>query len=139
MKKLLAVLAICVFATPALAAQHWGSFKDNGCVSGKGRKFHVYSSVLWGIPWGASWEVACSKMPARVHGQNFSHPTACVKASVVDAIGIAGTVLGVAGIVYPPAGVVGTVVGASAIAMDKGGVGALNMWGVFYVQDPSCR
>ena len=78
-------------------------------------------------------------MPARVHGQNFTHPTACVKASVVDAIGIAGTVLGVAGLVYPPAGVVGTVVGASAIAMDKGGVGALNMWGVFYVQDPSCR
>lgn len=138
MKKLLAALAICAFATPALAGQHWGSFKDNGCVRSKGAKYHVYSSVLWGIPWGASWEVACAKMPATVHGFRFGHPTACVKTGVVDAMGITAAVLSFPGLVYPPAGVAGAVVGGAAIALDKSNVGAINMWGVFYVKNYKC-
>ena len=138
MKTLLAALTVCVFATPALSAQHWGSFKDNGCVTHNGKKFHVYSSVLWDIPWGDSWEVACSKMPAKVHGFEFDHPTACVKTSVVETVGITGPVLGVPGLLYPPAGVAGAVLSVAAVAMDKGGVGGLNMWGVFYVQNYKC-
>ena len=138
MRKTLIAMLVCASTTPALAAQHWGDFKDNGCVTAKDRTFRVYSSVLWDIPWGQSWEVACANMSATVANVYFSHPTACVKASVVDAVGIAGAVLGFGGLVYPPAGVVGTVIGAAAIAMDKGGVGALNMWGVFYVQVPKC-
>jgi hypothetical protein len=132
-------LIICTIATPALAKQHWGSFKDNGCVTQKSRKFRVYSSVLWGIPWGESWEVACSKMPATVHGVHFSHPTACVKTSVVDAMSITGAVLGVAGMAFPPIGAAGAVLGVTTVVMDKSGVGALNMWGVFYVQVPKCK
>lgn len=138
MKKLLLVLMLCAATTPAFAAK-WGAFKNNGCATSEGRKFRVYSSVLWDIPRGKSWELACASMPARVGGHYFSHPTACVKASVVDAIGITGAVLGVGGLVFPPAGAVGTVIGVSAIALDKGGIGGLNMWGVFYVQDPKCR
>lgn len=137
-KRLLAAFMICVIATPALA-EKWGSFKNNGCVTSQGRKFRVYSAVLWDIPWGKSWELACSQMPAKVAGQRFTHPTACVKTSVVDAIGITAAVMSFPGMVYPPLGAAGAVIGASAIAMDKGGVGALNMWGVFYVQDPKCR
>jgi hypothetical protein len=138
MKKFIIAMLLVFAVTPAVAAQRWGTFKDNGCASGKGHKFRVYSSVLWGIPPGASWEVACSRMPATVHGQRFSHPTACVKASVVDAIGITAEVVSVAGLVYPPAGAAGAVLGGAAIAMDKGGVGGINMWGVFYVQVPHC-
>ena len=137
MKKLLAAMMICAATTPALA-EKWGDFKYNGCVPENGRAFKVYSSVLWDIPWGASWEVACAKMPATVAGQYFSHPTACVKASVVDVMGITAAVLSFPGMVYPPVGAASAVLGAAAIAMDKGGVGALNMWGVFYVQVASC-
>ena len=138
MKKLAAALMMCALANPA-HAMNWGTFKDNGCVTYKNGKFRVYSSVLWGIPPGHSWEVACAKMPAKVGGQHFAHPTACVKTSVVDAVGITSAVLGVPGLFFPPAGVAGAVIGASAIAMDKAGIGGLNMWGVFYVQSPKCR
>jgi hypothetical protein len=78
-------------------------------------------------------------MPATVHGVYFSHPTACVKASVVDPLSIAGAVLGVVGMAFPPVGAVGAVLGVTTVVMDKSGVGALNMWGVFYVQVPKCK
>ena len=136
MKRFALVLMIAAIATPAAAAPKWGKFKHNGCVH---KNLRSYSAVLWDIPWGQSWEVACAKQSARVGGQYFSHPTVCVKASVVDAVGITAAVIGFPGIFYPPAGALGAVLGASAIAMDKGGVGALNMWGVFYVQDPKCK
>jgi hypothetical protein len=138
-----ALLGVIAFATPAMAAQHWGSFRDDGCVKYKEGKYRVFKSVLWGIPWGHSWEVACSKMPAtitlRKEKVHFTHPTACVKASVVDALSITGAVLGVGGVAYPPAGVVGAVLGVTTVALDKSGGGGINMWGVFYVQDPKCR
>ncbi len=136
MKKILFSLLLSAFAFPALAAPHWGSFKDNGCVH---KNLRSYSSVLWDIPWGQSWELTCANTSAKVAGFRFSHPTACVKASVVDAVSITGAVLSIAGLAFPPVGVAGTVVGTSALVMDKGGAGGINMWGVFYVQDPRCK
>ena len=135
MTRIALALTIAAIATQATAAPRWGDFKDNGCVE---KDLRSYSAVLWDIPWGQSWEVACANQPATVAGQYFPHPTVCVKSSVVDVVGITAAVISFPGIVYPPAGVAGAVLGASAIAMDKGGVGALNMWGVFYVQDPRC-
>jgi hypothetical protein len=129
-------------AAPAFGAEHWGKFRYDGCTRYKDGNYRVYKSVLWGIPWGQSWEVACSKAPATivVGGKkvHFRSPTVCVKASVVDALSIAGAALGVAGVVFPPAGAVGAVVGVGTVVADKAGVGALNMWGVFYVQVPKC-
>lgn len=136
MKRLALALMITAIAAPALAAPKWGNFKNNGCV---GKNLRSYSSVLWDIPFGQSWELACAKKSARVAGQHFSHPTVCVKASVVDAISITAAVISFPGMIYPAAGAIGAVLGASAIAMDKGGAGGLNMWGVFYVQDKKCR
>jgi hypothetical protein len=135
-----AVIAVmaCAIAAPALAAEHWGSFKYDGCKTSGSTHFKIYSSVLWGIPFGKSWEVACAKMPARVHGVYFSHPTACQKASVVDAVSVTGAVLSAGGLVYPPAKVAGAIVGGSAFILKATGAGALNMWGVFYIQAPHC-
>jgi hypothetical protein len=81
-------LAVCAAAAPALAREHWGSFKDNGCVSSGGRTYESYSAVLWGIPFGASWEAACRRMPATVHGVHFAHPTECTNAHGVNEWGI---------------------------------------------------
>jgi hypothetical protein len=56
-------------------AIHWGSLKDDGCV---GPGLHRFSAVLWEIPWGKSWEVACASTPGasgtRVDGLT---PTRC--------------------------------------------------------------
>lgn len=131
-------LMACAMATPALAREHWGSFKYNGCQTSGHTHFKIYSSVLWGIPWGKSWEVACAHMPAKVHGVHFSHPTACQKASIVDAVSVTGAVLSAGGLVYPPAKVAGAIVGASSFILKATGAGALNMWGVFYIQAPHC-
>jgi len=135
MKRIALALIILAISSPAMALK-WGKFKNNGCVH---KNLRSYSAVLWDIPWGESWEAACAKKSATVGGQYFSHPTVCVKAGVVDITGITATVVGIAGLAFPPAGVAGAVLGTAAIAMDKGGVGSLNMWGVFYVQDPKCK
>lgn len=141
-KRLISGLIAASIATPAVAGMKWGSFRDDGCVTYKNGKYRVFKSVLWDIPWGHSWETACANMPAtiKLRGQNvrFSHPTACVKASIVDALGITSAVLGVGGVASPPVGAVGAVLGVATVALDKSGGGALNMWGVFYVQDPQC-
>jgi hypothetical protein len=63
----------------AREGKHWGDFKDDGCMNWRthcGKK--QYSSVLWGIPWGESWEEACANMPADVGGTHFDHPSNCV-------------------------------------------------------------
>jgi len=122
----------------------WGSFKNNGCViqNRKGWGYRSYSSVLWGIPPGQSWEKTCAKMPARVAGKYFSHPTACVKSDMKDVAKITKVVAKqIAKVakrtkhpkVYLAAR--GTAIIASVI---KGINPALNIWGVFYVEDKSC-
>lgn len=131
----LAAAAVVVATASAASAQHWGTFKDNGCVRADTR---AYSAVLWDIPWGASWEQACANMPATVRGHRFSHPTICTKASIADPIGYLGALTSIVGLAFPPAGVAGTIIGTSSLVMSEADVGALNMWGVFYVQDPRC-
>lgn len=100
-------LAASVLASSHSAfASDWGSCKNNGCVNlGNDRTARSYSAVLWNIPWGESWENACSNKDAWVADQYFSHPTVCAKASAASAIGSIGGLFSVAGLVFPPAGV----------------------------------
>ncbi|KAK9817501.1 hypothetical protein WJX74_002991 [Apatococcus lobatus] len=62
---------------------YWGSFKDDGC---KSKGFRQYSSVLYKIPSGQSWENWCKYFPADIKGvgdntQHFYQPDRC-KASL---------------------------------------------------------
>ena len=55
---------------------YWGSFKDDGC---KSKGFRQYSSVLYNIPSGQSWEDWCRHFPADIKGvgsntQHFFQP-----------------------------------------------------------------
>lgn len=140
--RFVSLLVALAFMTPAAAAPHWGKFRYDGCVKYKDGHYRVYKAILWGIPWGHSWEVACSKAAATflIRGRkvHFKRPTVCVKSNVVDALSLTGAVLGVAGVAFPPVGAVGAVVGVGTEAINRSGAGALNMWGVFYVQDPKC-
>jgi hypothetical protein len=132
---LMAALLLTGSASPAAAA-HWGEFRDDGCIHvGDGRQVRVYQSVLWGIPWGHSWEEACANQPADVAGVHFDHPTACVKSSVAQALGVIATALGASGLAleFPPLGVAAAVVGVTTAILNLGEWGALNMWGIFYV------
>lgn len=63
------------FDVPDDSCPHWGDFSNDGCYSDGVRR---YSSILWDIPWGYSWETACANEPATVGGYSFSSPTACV-------------------------------------------------------------
>jgi len=138
--KSLYIAAISIFLTsPTTMALQWGEFKDNGCV---GNGLHSYSSVLWDIPWGQSWETTCAEtdamVPTSFGEMYFSHPTQCVKTSIVDAVNILAYLVGFPGLVYPAAGVAGVVIGSVAQILEFADWGALNMWGVFYIQDPGC-
>lgn len=126
------------------AQLQWGTFKDNGCVifDDKGWGMRSYSSVLWGIPPGQSWEETCARTPANVAGKHFSHPTACVKADLKDTAQVLKTV---AKLVAQSAkhtkhpklylAAKGTALIATIV---KAVNPALNIWGVFYVEDRSC-
>lgn len=54
---------------------HWGDFKKDNCTKSGYRQ---YSAILWGIPFGASWEKACANQSATINGQSFAHPDRCV-------------------------------------------------------------
>ncbi len=135
------LLAATTLATagsaPAMAAPHWGKFRDDGIqtikVDGEYRKVRVYQSVLWGIPWGHSWEATCAKTPAKIKGVYFKRPMACVKSSALQPVSTILAGVGVAGLAFPPAGVVGAVGSVGTTILDLKGIGAMNMWGVFYV------
>lgn len=53
---------------------YWGDITPKECRNG----MRTYSAILWGIPWGQSWEEACATMPATVNGIFFPRPTRCV-------------------------------------------------------------
>lgn len=126
--------------TRDLQGLHWGSFRDNGCKFFPGKApVREYVSVLWGIPWGHSWEAACASMPATVRGQFFPHPTACDKASVSDTFAaIASSTALLAAYPSPAApfaAAVSAIFGTVALVTESNDWGALNMWGVFHVTD----
>lgn len=51
---------------------HWDKkFKADHC-SGNG--YRQYSSILWDIPWGQSWEETCARTPATINGYYFPYP-----------------------------------------------------------------
>lgn len=126
------------------AQLQWGTFKDNGCVifDDKGWGMRSYSSVLWGIPPGQSWEETCARTPANVGGKHFSHPTACVKADLKDTAEVLKTVAKVVAQAakhskHPKIYLAAK--GTALIATIVKAVNpALNIWGVFYVEDRSC-
>ena len=72
-------------ATPASAADY-GPFQADFCngenSSGQGVRQH--SAILWGIPWGYSWEQACAETPAIVNGQYFYSADRCVNAAGIN-------------------------------------------------------
>jgi hypothetical protein len=126
------------------AQLRWGTFKDNGCVifDSKGWGMRSYSSVLWGIPPGQSWEATCARTPANVAGRHFSHPTACVKADLKDTAQVLKTVARLVARAakhskHPKIYLAAK--GTALIATIVKAVNpALNIWGVFYVEDRRC-
>lgn len=74
---LLALLLAVMAHTPSYAAPYWGSFKKDSCTQifpGK----RQYSSILYGIPGGQSWEATCAATGATINGETFTRPTRCV-------------------------------------------------------------
>ncbi len=126
------------------ARLQWGAFKDNGCVifDRKGWGMRSYSSVLWGIPPGQSWEATCARTPANVAGRYFPHPTACVKADLKDTARVLKTVAKMVAQAakhtrHPKIYLAAK--GTALIATIVKAVNpALNIWGVFYVEDGRC-
>ncbi|WP_340066461.1 DUF1353 domain-containing protein [Ascidiimonas aurantiaca] len=53
----------------------WGDFQKDG-QSKPG--YRQYSSILWDIPSGVSWEDTCAHMPATVRGHYFHKPSRCI-------------------------------------------------------------
>ncbi|KAI5077972.1 hypothetical protein GOP47_0007796, partial [Adiantum capillus-veneris] len=58
---------------------NWGSFQNDGC-KGDGRR--QFSSVLWSIPSGESWEKWCAQSWAVVDGVFFFQPSRCVNTAL---------------------------------------------------------
>lgn len=138
-------LACLVLAGTAASAwaENWGSFRDDGCIKVNNRRVRQYQSVLWGIPWGHSWEDACQKMPADINGVHFNHPNICAKSSIAATLGGLATALGGTGLTVsasgaPPVGMaisgVGVALGTATFFVNLAGGGALNMWGIFWVE-----
>ena len=71
--KLYIIATLLSIAAPTFA-DNWGDFQSDNC---RGETFSTgvglrqYSSVLWGIPWGQSWEDHCARASATVQGQYF--------------------------------------------------------------------
>jgi hypothetical protein len=53
-----AVVLMLSLSSVAQAGVHWGKWKRDGCTK---PGYRQYSSILWDIPWGASWEMTCTK------------------------------------------------------------------------------
>jgi hypothetical protein len=118
----------------------WGSWKNNGCLLQPNlRGFRSYSSVLWGIPPGVSWERTCANTPVRIAGRSFRHPHVCVKSDLSDAAKVARkTAKFVSRRVKDPR--VKLAMGAVRLTarIVEGVKPALNIWGVVYIPDRSC-
>jgi hypothetical protein len=78
MSKILSASVACaVFLVSSQAfAVNWGGVQDDGC-NGNGKR--QFSSVLWNIPVGASWEKAC----AATSIYDWGTPSRCVNDSGV--------------------------------------------------------
>lgn len=118
----------------------WGSWKNNGCMlEPKLRGLRSYSSVLWGIPPGVSWERTCARTPVRLLGHRLARPHVCVKTDLGDAAKVTRKAAKyVSRRVKDPRAklVLGTIRLTARIV--EGIKPALNIWGIVYVPDRSC-
>jgi len=118
----------------------WGSWKNNGCMlQPKLRGLRSYSSVLWGIPRGVSWERTCARMPVRLRGHRLARPHVCVKTDLSDAAKVARKAARrVSRRVKNPK--VMMVLGAVRLTarIVEGIKPALNIWGIVYIPDRRC-
>jgi hypothetical protein len=144
-KTISAMVLVLASQAPAFAAV-WGAFRDDGCKDvGNGVKVRVYKSILWDIPWGADWEIACANTPATLDGVYFPRPTTCEKSSILQPLAVIASVLGTiafvggtGGLGLLPAtagyyGLASGLTGSTSLILAGSGAGALNMWGGFYV------
>jgi len=123
------------------------SLDENGLPSGE-RKVRQYSSVLWNIPAGQSWEVACNSKEVEIeYGNNQwlkrSRPDMCLKATGNDVFRFGAMIALTAASQIKGIGAKGSVaLDATGIVLDliAGGdeIGAFNIWGVVYDADPTC-
>ena len=107
----------------------------------KGWGMRSYSSVLWGIPPGQSWEATCARTPATVAGKHFAHPTACVKADLKETAEVLKTVAKLVANAAKHRNIPRFISrqGSALVATIVKAVNpALNIWGVFYVEDRRC-
>jgi len=70
-------------------ASYWGEFQSDACTKQSacdangncvGNGLRQYSAILWGIPWGRSWEAECNETPppAVINGVTYPKPSRCV-------------------------------------------------------------
>ena len=65
--------------------QHWGEFKDNGCVGPMTHPgLRSMSAVLHNVPPGTTWEAACTGFGATINGLKQDHPALCVNTSPLE-------------------------------------------------------
>jgi len=141
----------------------WGALKNNGCVKDLKTPdanaggislegYRSYSAVLWKA--GGDWLEACRFAPIRKKTADgklvtMPFPTACVVADADDALGWATTAIIGAGTAFitAPTGpyaiaASGAAIGVASKAAEAGLFAvwdtSLNVWGVFWVRDPTC-
>ncbi len=73
---ILVFLILAAFPAHAQAHLRWGDFKDDGCEwftksDGSRECRRRKSAVLWGIPWGQSWEDTCIRTKASFDGTSY--------------------------------------------------------------------
>ena len=140
------ILLIALFTSNFSQASHWGEWKDNGCKYADGVGYREYASVLWGIPWGHSWERACrnksgSFLSATGINVSFDRPSGCVKSTIADAAKFVTSIGSIAiGVVSAGAGAAVGAGALSAVAMldHTDGWPAVNMWGIVNVPGDGC-
>jgi hypothetical protein len=76
MKSLFIILAIAL-ASMVAHAVHWDNWENRCNFRRHGHRTH--SAILWGIPWGHSWEGECAKNGANIRGKWYGKPARCVK------------------------------------------------------------
>lgn len=137
---------------------NWGAWADKGCVhvnislSAQGtpsgpRDLRQYTSVLWGIPDGYSWENACKNMPVRIEaGANSivrDNADLCMRSTMNDLLKVGTLVAATAAGLIPGLGTAAAIgVAGTGAAIDlvlsNVEAGGVNMWGVVYVDDGTC-
>lgn len=65
---------LAITSVPLFAQARWGEITAKGCVDQTTRE---WSGILWDIPWGQSWEIACATTAGVIGGRTRT-PDRCV-------------------------------------------------------------